>query len=66
MAERSKPTFKASDLKRAIAAFQKMGLPVGGAKIATDGTIEVLTQTAGTSPIADPLAQWEAKRGKAA
>lgn len=64
---RAKPTFKASDLKRAIAVFQDMGLSVGGARITPDGAIEVLTgelRPALTS--ADPLADWERKHGKAA
>jgi len=64
---RAKPTFKAADLKRALDVFQTMGLPIGGARITPDGAIEVLTtdsRSALTS--ADPLADWERRRGKAA
>jgi hypothetical protein len=36
-------TFKQTDLRRAIKAFQKLGLPITGAEIHRDGKIVVMT-----------------------
>lgn len=36
--------FTQADLKRAIAAVRKAGLPVSGATIGPDGSITILTQ----------------------
>ena len=63
---RAKPTFKATDLKRALAAFKDMDLPVTGARITPDGAIEVLTGKPSKAPTADPLADWERRHGKSA
>lgn len=61
MAERAKPTFKVADLRRAIKVFKDEGLPIGGAKIATDGSIEIFTEN--RSEREDALAAWERKHG---
>jgi hypothetical protein len=68
MGTRSKPTFKACDLKRAVQVLQDVGLSVTGARIAADGTIEVLTASPPPVLSSDPaetaLERWEREHGQ--
>ena len=63
----SVPTFKLTDLKRAIEGFKSCGLPIAAAEIRQDGSIVILTEAPKIDPIhTDPLSAWEKKRGLSA
>jgi hypothetical protein len=55
--------FRQADVIRAVRAATKAGIPVGGLRIAPDGTIEVLQAApAAGDDSATAFAEWKAKR----
>ncbi len=56
--------FKQADVERAIRAVTKRGLDVSSVEVAPDGTIRVLTKTAGEPQVVDELEAWRARRDK--
>jgi hypothetical protein len=58
-------TFKQMDLRRAIKAFQKLGLPIARAEIDRDGKIVVVVGEGKAQDSATDLERWLAsKRAK--
>lgn len=66
---RRDPTFRESDLRRALKVFVELGLPIGGAHISRSGDIEVVTEArqrvhlGAPSEDEDALSAWERDRG---
>jgi hypothetical protein len=52
-------TFKETDLRRAIRAFQKLGLPITGAEIHRDGKIVVVVGGEGMGAQESTANEWD-------